>query len=40
MAMGAGNTRYSNDTACGDNGGRVITATCASMSGIARAKAI
>jgi hypothetical protein len=40
MAMGAGNTRYSNDTTCGDNGGRVITTTDASMSGIARAKAI
>ena len=40
MAMGAGNTRYSNDTTCGNNGGRVITTTGASMSGIARAKAI
>jgi hypothetical protein len=40
MVMGAGNTRYSNDTTCGDNGGRVITTTGTLISGIAHAKAI
>jgi hypothetical protein len=39
MVTGAGDTRYSNNTTCGNNGGREITTTGASMLGIFRAKA-